>query len=242
MKSGITVYLCDDDCAFINMIRQKIESFFTICGRECEIAVFSDGRSLLEQFKRNFADVVILDIDMPGMTGFETAKSIQETKVDVHIVFITSHEDKVFQSYEFQPFWFVRKRHLEDLDLALPRLLIKIDAESEKERNIVRLIAENQVVEIDINKVIYISSYNHYLYLKGSDKDKMQIRCKISDAETQLRSSYFIRVHNCVIVNCRFISKVNSREIILLTGEKISISRSRAEYVKCEFQKFMRNG
>ena len=240
MENNISIYLCDDNLNFIDKIKQKLESFFCTNQQVCKITMFFNGIDLLKQFNKCTADIVFLDIDMPKMTGFEAAKELQKIKEDIHIIFITSYEDKVFQSYEFQPFWFIRKSHLEDLDIALPKLLIKIDAEREKKHGFFNLIAENKITELDMNKIKYISSHDHYILIKNSDNNEIQIRCKISDAEEQLYPHYFIRVQNSVIVNCRFISKVNSRTVLLHSGEKINISRDKVNYVKSEFQKFMR--
>ena len=241
MKNDIIIYLCDDDTNFINILQQKLKSFFIAHQRVCEVISFSDATTLLAQFNKRTADVVFLDIDMPIMTGFEAAKRLQEVKSNTHIIFVTSHEDKVFQSYEFQPFWFVRKSHLVDLDSALPKLLAKIDVSNEQKQSLISLIAENKIIEIDINKIKYISSYDHYILIKDSEGKEKQFRCKISDAEAQLSHVYFIRVQNSIIVNCRFISKVNSRAVILHDGEKINISRDKVDFVKNEFQRFIRS-
>lgn len=241
MQNKINIYLCDDNIDSINMIESKLKNILISNKRSYEVTTFSDGRELIELFGRCTADVVFLDIDMPSMTGFEAAAELQKIKADVNIVFITAHEDKVFQSYEFHPFWFVRKSHLEDLHIVLSGLLAKIDSDLENEQHTVKLITENNTIEIDINEVIYIQSYRHYIIIENSDGTEIQARCKISDAERQLSSFRFVRIQNSVLINCRFILKLTRRTVVLQNKEEFNISRDKLDYVKNEYQKFIRS-
>jgi len=102
------------------------------------------------------------------------------------------------------------------------------------------LQGENCVVELDINSLMYIESFKHDIIIYNKN-DKQQVRCKISDAEQQLLPFNIIRVQNGVLVNCRFISKITSRDVILINGDYIHLSRERSGFVKNEYQKFLRS-
>lgn len=242
MEYKIKIYLCDDNDDFAAVIQRLLSLFFEQQHRFYEISTFADGIQLLTQFRADAADVVLLDIDMPSMTGFEAARQLQALKRDVHIIFITGYDDAVFQSYEYHPFWFVRKSHLEDLSLALSKLLAFMDAERQKTQPLLaRLSAGQEVVELDVRTVKYITAHNHYILITYSDRHETKLRYKLSDAEKQLFPFHFIRVQNSVIVNCRFIAKVNSRVVTLHDGETITISRKKVDEVRHEFQKFLRS-
>ena len=107
--------------------------------------------------------------------------------------------------------------------------------------SVIELKTEADSIKIDVNKIKYIQSYGHYLIIKSQNKE-WKMRGKISEAEEQLSSSDFVRIQNSVIVNCRFVIKVNSRELILIDGERIGISRQKANEVKITFQDFLRRG
>ena len=75
------IYIADDE----KNIRQLIQSFLTKEGFEVE--GFGDGESLLEAFQRRPADLLILDIMMPGMDGLSLCASIrQQSTVPIIIV------------------------------------------------------------------------------------------------------------------------------------------------------------
>ena len=239
MKNKIITYLCDDNKSFVDDIAKRIKTILSN-DREVEIVKFIDGKSLILQWNKQFADVVFLDIDMPELDGFEVAEKLQSSKKNALIIFITSHEDKVYQSWKYQPFWFVRKSHMEDLNVVFPRLLAKIDAEYEKENNFFNLYGENSVVELDINSLMYIESYRHNIIIHYKNNNQ-EVRCKISNAEEQLLGKNIIRVQKGFLVNCRFISKITSRDVILTNGYSIHLSRDRLSFVKDEFQRFLRS-
>ena len=165
MRDNLKFYICDDNSDFADRIKKEIDLYMND-KRNYETVVFNSGVVLLKQFDKQVADVVLLDIDMPEMNGFEVASLLQKRKEDILILFVTSHEDKVYQSYDYHPFWFIRKSHMHDLQVVIPKLLRKIDVEEERKRLTFNLKAENCVVEIDINTVIYIESYKNDIIIR----------------------------------------------------------------------------
>ena len=239
MKNYLKFYICDDNSSFADKIKKEIESCMG-SERKYDIIIFNSGMELLKQFDKHSADVVLLDIDMPEMNGFETASLLQKRKEDILILFVTGHEDKVYQSYDYHPFWFVRKNHMSDLGIAITKLLRRIDAEEESKKLTFNLKTEKRVIELDINTLIYIESHKNDIIIWDSVLGKKQVRCKITEAEKQLYPLNIIRIQNSILVNCRYISKITSREVILTDGTHLSLSRSKVDFVKEEYQNFVR--
>lgn len=82
-----TVWVVDDD----QSIRWVLERALTQAGiaREC----FSDAESLLRRMEAEQPDVVISDIRMPGIDGFELSQRIQEAHPDMPVIITTAHSD-----------------------------------------------------------------------------------------------------------------------------------------------------
>lgn len=239
MRDNLKFYVCDDNNGFADRIKKEIDLYMN-GRRNYETVIFNSGTALLKQFDKQAADVVLLDIDMPEMNGFEVASLLQKRKEDILILFVTSHEDKVYQSYDYHPFWFIRKSHMHDLRVVIPILLRKIDAEEERTRLTFNLKTENCVVELDINTTIYIESYKNDIIIRDRVAGEKQIRCKITDAEKQLYPLNIIRIQNGILVNCRYISKITSREVILTDGTHLGLSRSKIDFVREEYQNYIR--
>lgn len=239
MRGGTTFYICDDCLGFAEKLKKTIDTY-SAKDRETEIKVFDSAKALLFAFREKMADAVFLDIDMPQMSGFEAAEALQSIKEDIPIVFVTGYDDKVYQSYEYQPFWFIRKSHIDDIGAILPRLFKKLDAMAEQKRQTVNLKTENRVVEIDIGSLLYIEGMKNNIIIHDRVFGDKTVRCKMGSAEKQLSSHGTARIQRGILVNLRCISKITSREVILTDGTHLGLSRLKAEAVKEQYHDFIR--
>ena len=81
MKKRILVV--DDDN--MNLARTRI-----ILGKEYDVFLADSGIGALEKLRSEKADMVLLDIDMPGMNGIETFERMKEFAEDVPVIFLTA--------------------------------------------------------------------------------------------------------------------------------------------------------
>ena len=239
MRNGTTFYICDDCLGFAEKLKKTIDTY-SAKDRENEIKVFDSAKALLFAFREKMADAVFLDIDMPQMSGFEAAEALQGIKEDIPIVFVTGYDDKVYQAYEYQPFWFIRKSHIDDVGAILPRLFKKLDAMAEQKRQTVNLKTENSVIEVDIGSLLYIEGMKNNIIIHDQVSGDKTVRCKMGSAEKQLSSHGAARIQRGILVNLRCISKITSREVILTDGTHLGLSRLKAEAVKEQYHDFIR--
>ena len=209
--------------------------------RSCVITAMKSGRELLCCRDNPYADVVFLDIDMPGFDGFDVAAKLRESNINALIVFVTNHDDWVYQIWEYKPFWFIRKSHLEELKNLFPALLEKLDAYEQNEHQICYLQADNQILKLDMRLLVSVESSRHNLLLTDVSGQTTVCRCKIAEAEKQLLPFYILRIQKGIMINCRFISKVTSREVILSNGMRFGIGRDRIMEVKNQFHQYLRS-
>ena len=101
----IRVVIADDEPGMRMIMRKMIEKAvgFTLCG---EADNGPDLLKLVEQYK---PQVCFLDVEMPGMTGLECAKAIQDTDPRTILVFATAHEDYMAQAFEVYAFDYMVK-------------------------------------------------------------------------------------------------------------------------------------
>jgi DNA-binding NarL/FixJ family response regulator len=90
MKSEITLLIADDHPIFRKGLRQIIES-------EPGLTILDeadDGQSAFEKAQQLKPDVIILDVNMPGMDGFDLARKIRERNLEVAVIFLTMYKDE----------------------------------------------------------------------------------------------------------------------------------------------------
>lgn len=90
MKEEITIVLADDHPIVRKGLRDMIEEHSDLrVSAEC-----ADGRDALSEIERHAPQIVVLDIDMPNLNGFETVREIKKRKLKTEIVFLTMHHDE----------------------------------------------------------------------------------------------------------------------------------------------------
>lgn len=122
----INILLCDDEEKTLNRIGKYIDSVRSEIKYPIEITEYSNAESVLKrmQCSDEVSDILITDIDMPGISGMEMAQTIRDKQLDVLLIFMTAHSEYVFQSFEYAPFRYIRKEFME-MEL-LPALQVRV--------------------------------------------------------------------------------------------------------------------
>lgn len=102
------IMIVDDEADILSVIKRGLEA-----KKELEVEVFSSAEAALKSFEahsQNYYDLIITDIRMPNMNGFELYRRIRELDISVRIAFITAFEinkeefSKVIPSVEVTDF------------------------------------------------------------------------------------------------------------------------------------------
>ena len=86
----ITIIIADDHPIVRKGLREVIEED----SRLHVVAELSNGQETIEAIEKHLPKVTILDVDMPIMNGFETARAIRDKKLSTEIIFMTMHHDE----------------------------------------------------------------------------------------------------------------------------------------------------
>lgn len=118
-----------------------------------------NGKEVVNAVEKYKPDIVILDIQMPLMTGMEAAQWIHENYPDIVVVLLTAYEDFKYaqQAIVFQVKRYVIKSNLfEDLPKALEEISeeLKKDNRSEKNRTEVYAGQKNKLNDNKLNKIV----------------------------------------------------------------------------------------
>ncbi len=236
----LNIVICDDDKAFADKLFSQVSEIVSKTEYEYNIHRFYKGTDMLKHCEKNLTDIILVDIDMPKMNGFEAVRSLQAEQPDLAIIFVTSHEELAYQAYDYQPFWFVSKRNLEKLDEVINKLIMKLRFSNES--NQIFHLRLDFIIDINVNEVMYLKGDRHYISAVKENGDVQNFRCKLKDAYEQLKQVGFIYVQRSYIVNCRFIQKLEYKYVTLKNGEKISVTRNKEMMREAQrlFGKFMR--
>ena len=88
MKTALNILFADDDTKYSLILKRFLEN------EGYAVTYLDNGISAVEQFSAIQPDLVLLDINMPGLTGFEVAEKIREKDRQTLIFFLTDRSDK----------------------------------------------------------------------------------------------------------------------------------------------------
>jgi two-component system, LytTR family, response regulator len=218
----------------------------TRCPNVDLLAVFNDALQAQSFLTENSIDLLILDIEMPRLNGFDLLKALQPLKFEV--IFVTAYNEFALKAFRYAAFdYFLKpidelelaqsinrlsKRKAIDTNQRLNYLMEMMLPQSKKPKKIALPTLEGFEF-LDLDKIIRIESDSNYVNVFLTE-DRHLLVCKtLKEMEETLSESQFIRVHNSHLVNLDFVSKyIKNGGGSLLTedGFEVPISRLRKEF------------
>ena len=86
--NSYSILIAEDDSFLVQTINQILEEF------SLNYKIVKTGKQVLEEYQNDYYDMVLMDIMLPDLNGFETAKKIRETNTYIPIVAFTALEYK----------------------------------------------------------------------------------------------------------------------------------------------------
>ena len=232
---NIRIAMCDDNEKMLPIIAGAAKSAFQAQGVETEISLFTAGEELLKSLDNTHYQLILLDIEMPGMDGIDVGRKLCAMGDDVKIVFVSETESRVFESFQVQPLGFVRKSNFLNDITAVAELYLRT-CTKEETGGVLELNTRTGAMTVKTRAIRYVEGNGNYqlLYLEGK-KEPLEVKMTMDKLEQMTEPSGFIRVHKGFLVNYQFIHRVMSGEIILSDGATIPVGRSKAGEVKARF-------
>lgn len=198
---------------------------------------FSNGSQFLNQTKAYQFQIVIFDIEMPGINGIEAASELRRRDHSVIIIFTTSHPGYVFSSFSVEPLDYLLKPIKETAfrDIIL-KSIERLRAEDEKK---ITVKFGTDLYSIPINKIMYFESDRRILKAVTSDDKEYPFYEKMNDLEKTPLLSDFIRCHQSFLVNPEYIHRMTPDSIELINGGSIIVSRSKIKYVRERYMMYV---
>ena len=225
------IAVCDDENKIVEEITSYIKKDFPMS----EVRAYSNGESFLAASEER-PEVLLLDIDMPGISGMEVAAALTREKVSTLIVFVTAHDELVYDSFKYHPFAFVRKKFLEE---ELKTVLS--DCEKQLVSRNKNFVFQNasKLVTLSQNDILYFEGQANYLAIHTTS-DEYKMRSTMAGVEKELEDSDFLRIHKGFLVNLEHIRVLKTEELELDNGTVLPIGKSYSEAAKKSILKYMR--
>ncbi|MCR4567615.1 MAG: LytTR family DNA-binding domain-containing protein [Pseudobutyrivibrio sp.] len=225
-----TIAICDDNKEARIGLSKMVESILVDKKTEYEILAFSSGEELLKAIDGDDIkiELLLLDIEMPGISGIETKDALEKNKKVTNVVFVTNHMEVMVDAFGAKVLGFLKKPvNLEDLSRRIEKVY------KDYVDNV--LVEVSKEVFVRRNDISYIKASGNYCDLFCVDGRRIKaIRNSLSHFKDSLGEN-FIQIHRAILVNALEIIKSRHNQIVLSTGEEFSISRSYIEAFKRKY-------
>ncbi|MDU3240677.1 MAG: LytTR family DNA-binding domain-containing protein [Clostridiales bacterium] len=231
MKRLIRIAICDDEPDSI--LRNK-EILQACTGRmKCiaDMITYTNGEMLLSDILEDdfFYDLILLDIEMPNISGMEIVQSIKPRLPNVRVIFITSHIKYAIDSFELSIFRYVPKDDLEKrLTYAVSDALKLIMLENHKNYLVV---TANRMEKVSFQDILYIQRDGKNSAIT-TFHGVIKVRKSLQNVLEELDAEEFIFIERGCIVNLIQVTQIKNSMIYLKNQIELPISRSHLQGVK----------
>ena len=203
----------------------------------------------IEVIKKQNPNIVLLDIKMPGGTGFDLLKQLKPLSFDV--IFITAFNQYALQAFKFSAIDYLLKPVIpEELVNALERIEQKLSAENSnlkldvfmnnlngltRETKRIILNSHEKMQVVSLSEVVRCEADRNYTLFILTNKKNILVSKPIKEYDEMLSSFGFFRSHHSHLVNLSFVDRLEKRDggiLIMKDGsEALVSSRKQAELI-----------
>ena len=233
----VKIAICDDEEKAVALHEKIVETCLQAQGVGYEITNYTQSCNLLCDITDDglFYDLILLDIEMPGISGMELPQRIKSFLPNVKIIFVTSHTEYAIDAFELSIFRYVPKNNLEvKLTAAVTDAIKLIELEAGQEYTIQ---TTNRMEKIPYKDIFYIrrdGKNSSIVSIAGTSK----VRKSLQQVFAELNAPEFIFIDRGYIVNILQIMKISGSIAILKNGDQLPISRSHLQNVKRQINQF----
>ena len=231
-KESLRILICDDERRMLSLIAEKVSA----CLPESDIRIFSSGAELLKCLQAETCDILLLDIDMPDITGLEIAGQLSLSEKRPLLIFVTSHDELVYDSFQYHPFAFVRKSCF---DREIKPVLEDCVRELQHRERHFCFRWEGKRVCLLLSELFYFEAEGNYLHV-FSKTGQYRFRSTIASVENTLAGCGFIRIHKGFLINQAAVRLFNAKEVELFDGTLLPLGKSYAKTAEAQFLRYLR--
>ncbi len=237
----LKIAICDDEESALEIVAGAVETCFKNKGMSIILDKFTSLTQIEQRLADTAYDLLMLDIRLSNQDGISFAAKLRETGKDIPIIFVSSAEERVFDTFAVKPFGFIRKSHFfDDIVSVLDSF---IDTVSKNRTSSIVIKYNGRLVNIEVRHIMYIESFGREQTVHFSKDGKtMTVISSMQKFEDDLKPFGFMRTHKSYLVNYKFIRLIDTDDVVLTDGTRIPIGRTIKKTIRDEYIRLMGGG
>lgn len=200
--SELKVFIADDE----EPARERLKTLLGDIAAQLPAQVVGEARNGMEAIERlppSGAQVLLLDIQMPGMGGLEVARHLARLEAPPRIIFVTAHDRHAVEAFELNALDYLLKPvRAERLAAALRKASVPENANLEKAaqtpREYLSLAERNRIVLLPVRDILFLRAEEKYVTVRTRVREHL-VEEPLIALEKEF-ATRFIRIHrNCLV-------------------------------------------
>jgi two-component system, LytTR family, response regulator len=250
---NIKTILVDDEANNLQFLQSLLKDNCTSLQVMETANTAADGLLMIQELQ---PQLVFMDVDMPGMTGFEVLKKLEPLSFEV--IFVTAYNQYAMEAFEYNAVAYITKPIVtEKLIAAVEKAIIKIEekkytehifsllenVQQKNEHDKIALPTLQGLQFVKLSQICYVESSGNYSNFLLADNTKIMVSRQLGEYEKLLPADNFVRIHDKHIINLTCIKeyiKGSGGEVILENGARLTVAARRKDELLSRFEKWLR--
>lgn len=245
-----TAVIIDDEAKGRLALSEKIREY---CPVVKIVAEAGNGKEGIAAIEKHDPTIVFLDIEMPGMNGFDMLNQLSEKSF--HLIFTTAYNQYAIKAIKYAAFDYLLKPvDIEELKSAINNISTRQPSQTKEQIEMLHYNVNHPIKGLNklaiptsegllfynLEDIVYLEARSNYTNLYFNAKPRIVASKTLKDFEELLPTDIFFRPHHSFIINLNYIKRYirgDGGQIEMQTGAFIDVSRRK----KDEFLKLTGN-
>lgn len=195
--------------------------------------IFSSAEEFLLYNKIHQFEILVVDVDLPGISGLELVKKLQASKNNALIVFLTSYDHYMKEAFGINVYKYLLKSEMETKLSEVLHQLVSNYIMRKKQYLFLKIQDENSEIKFYEDDIICVLFEDRRPFIFTKENKYGIVGKSLSDFEENLKQDCFIKINKGTIINIKYLESISTTSIKLKHVNTIlPISRGRYAFIK----------
>lgn len=217
------ILIVEDTPAEADALHAHLDRYAAEKGLDFTVTVLSSAMEFVST--SHPADLIFMDIDLPGINGMEAARILRERDGETPLVFVTNLAQYAVSGYQVDALDFmVKPVEYADFALRMDRAMRVVKRSSAET---LALPTADGVRVVRLADVLYIDIVKHDLhYHLAGEMEPLHMRGTITHAASQLADKGFLKIAASCVINMAQVARIRATSVVMSDGTELYYSRS----------------
>lgn len=234
------VAVCDDERTALQELAEEVRRWAEAEGEACSVETFASADAFWFVWEeRKDLEVLLLDIEMPGMDGMELARRLRQAGEPIGIIFVTGNPDFALEGYDLEAVSYVIKPvRRERLHAALSRARERMA----RRAAVLLPLSGGELERLYIADICCLESDGHASIVWKKDGTKLVSKMGIQQLEQELEncSDAFFKPHRSYFINLAHVERIGKKDVRMGNQLLVPIARGKWEPLNQAYLRYFR--